>query len=374
MASLLPPSLDDLMALARQEGLDMKPVLLRVLTDMFVATGAHSREEEQQFEEIASTLVRQVDADTAAVVACRLAEYPQTPAGLGDAFIARGDDASRIILADAVWLPRRTVTAQALAGERLLAAAVAARSDLDADLMGILLERGDAIFDVTIAANLSVTIPRRILDELLARGRRESAIGRALLVRPDLFASERAVLFLHADRADRARIIEEAEQFTAMAGRGRQRRVAPVDLVVTLETAAMVQDAEAFSSLLALALGVSSEALQPILADRTGEALALCYAALGIDDEAATRLFMFRDPLVGHSTERVSALTNLVRRVSLAAAEKIVHAMLGLAAPERSGQHQPQYEAASGVMRPGAHRAADPLAALRDRRATGSRA
>jgi hypothetical protein len=371
MADLLPPSLDDLMALARQEGLDMKPVLLRVLTDMFVATGAHSREEDQQFAEIASTLVRQVDADTAAVVACRLAEYPQTPPGIGEAFIARADDSSRIILADAGWLPRRTVTTQALAGDRLLAAAVAARSDLDADLMAILLERRDPIFDVTIAANLSIPIPRRILDDLLARGRRDTAIGRALLVRPDLSAAERAVLFLHADRTDRGRIIEEAEQFAAMAGRARQRRTAPVDLVVTLETAAMVQDAEAFASLLALALGVSAETVQPILSDRAGEALALCYAALGIDDEAATRLFMFRDPLVGHSTERVFALTNLVRRVSHAAAEKIVHAMLGLATPERSGQHQPHYEAATGVARPTGHRAAESLTALR--RAAGLR-
>jgi uncharacterized protein (DUF2336 family) len=369
MSDLLPPSLDALMAMARQEGLDMKPVLLRVLTDMFIATGAHSRDEEAQFEEIASTLVRQVDSDTAAIVACKLAEYRHTPASVGEALVARGDDASRIILADAAWLPRRIVTSQALVGERLLAAAVAARPDLDADLMAILLERRDPIFDVTLAANLSVTLPRPVLDEILARGRHDAAIARALLFRPDLSASERCVLFLHADRADRTRIIEEAEQFVAMSGRNRQRRSAPVDLVVTLETAAMVNDAESFASLLGLSLGVSADTVAPLIADRSGEALALAYAALGIDDEAATRLFMFRDPLVGHSTERVFALTNLVRRVSFAAAEKIVHAVLGVSGTERSGQHVPQYDPAPGVPRPSAQRASDPVAAIRQRRA-----
>ena len=70
--------------------------------------------------------------------------------------VARGDDAARILLADAPWLPRPMVLAEAATGGRLLAAAVAARADLDGALMRLLLARQEAVIDVTLAANTAV--------------------------------------------------------------------------------------------------------------------------------------------------------------------------------------------------------------------------
>jgi hypothetical protein len=353
MSDLFPPELDALAAMARDEGLDMKPVLLRVLTDLFVATQAHSLDEVAQFRDIAGLLCEQVDQDTAAIVACKLAEYPHTPPGVGQALVRRGDDASRIVLADAIWLPRSVARLHAISGERMMAAAVAARADLDEDIMEILLSRDDALYDVTIAANLTIKLPAAVLEELLARGRREAAVARALLFRPDLTGADRAVLFIHADRAERTKIIDEAENLASLAGTARRRRQAPVDLIVTLETAAMVGDHDAFASLLALGLGVSTEAAQGLIAERTGEPLALAYVALGIPDDAATRLFMFRDPQVGHSSERVYALTHLVREVSGGAAERIVSAILGSELPLRApAAHQPIYEDTTASRRP----------------------
>ncbi|MEJ1938795.1 hypothetical protein WDZ92_52025, partial [Nostoc sp. NIES-2111] len=72
----------------------MKPVLFRVLTDLYIATENHSTDEIAQFRDIASALAEQVDADTAMVVAHQLCSYIHTPPGGGPALIRRGGGAS----------------------------------------------------------------------------------------------------------------------------------------------------------------------------------------------------------------------------------------------------------------------------------------
>src|SRR5437773_2852114 len=79
-AAPLFPGFDGLMTLSRREGVDIRPTLLRVLTDLYVQTNAHSADEERQFVELTSRLIDQVDDATRAAVRARLAIYPATPA------------------------------------------------------------------------------------------------------------------------------------------------------------------------------------------------------------------------------------------------------------------------------------------------------
>src|SRR6185312_2639791 len=74
------PGFDGLMTLSRREGVDIRPTLLRVLTDLYVQASAHSSDEERQFVELASRLIDQVDDATRAAVRGRLAIYPGAPA------------------------------------------------------------------------------------------------------------------------------------------------------------------------------------------------------------------------------------------------------------------------------------------------------
>src|ERR1700704_2951103 len=76
---LLFPGFDGLMTLSRREGVDIRPTLLRVLTDLYVQASAHSDDEERQFVELTSRLIDEVDDATRAVVRARLAIYPATP-------------------------------------------------------------------------------------------------------------------------------------------------------------------------------------------------------------------------------------------------------------------------------------------------------
>src|SRR6266853_345419 len=73
------PGFDGLITLSRREGVDIRPTLLRVLTDLYVQANAHSGEEERQFVELTSRLIDQVDDATRAAVRARLAIYPGTP-------------------------------------------------------------------------------------------------------------------------------------------------------------------------------------------------------------------------------------------------------------------------------------------------------
>src|SRR5215510_14051661 len=78
-AAPLFPGFDGLMTLSRREGVDIRPTLLRVLTDLYVQASTHSADEARQFVELTSRLIDQVDDATRAAVRARLAIYPATP-------------------------------------------------------------------------------------------------------------------------------------------------------------------------------------------------------------------------------------------------------------------------------------------------------
>src|SRR5580693_2677263 len=73
------PGFDGLMTLSRREGVDIRPTLLRVLTDLYVQARSHTGDEQRQFVELTSRLIDQVDDATRAAVRARLAIYPGTP-------------------------------------------------------------------------------------------------------------------------------------------------------------------------------------------------------------------------------------------------------------------------------------------------------
>ena len=74
--------LDSLVDLACRDGVDVRPTLLRVVTDLYVQKPNHSTEEETQFVELALGLIEAVDAQTRTIVSATLAGYPGTPAAV----------------------------------------------------------------------------------------------------------------------------------------------------------------------------------------------------------------------------------------------------------------------------------------------------
>lgn len=79
MKSSAYPPLDGLVDLACRDGVDVRPTLLRVLTDLFVQKPTHSSDEVTQYIELALGLVETVDDATRAAVAASLSRYPAAP-------------------------------------------------------------------------------------------------------------------------------------------------------------------------------------------------------------------------------------------------------------------------------------------------------
>jgi hypothetical protein len=77
--STIHPSLDSLVDLACRDGVDIRPTLLRVVTDLYVQKPGHSADEEMQYVELALGLIQAVDQTTRAIVASTLAAYPAAP-------------------------------------------------------------------------------------------------------------------------------------------------------------------------------------------------------------------------------------------------------------------------------------------------------
>jgi hypothetical protein len=79
MKSLAYPHLDRLVDLACRDGVDVRPTLLRVLTDLYVQKPTHSADEITQYVELALGLVDTVDDATRAAVAASLSGYVAAP-------------------------------------------------------------------------------------------------------------------------------------------------------------------------------------------------------------------------------------------------------------------------------------------------------
>jgi hypothetical protein len=71
--------LDSLADLGLRSGVDMRPTLLRILTDLYVQKFRHTSEEERHYTELALRLLDAVDVGTRAAVAGKLAHHLSPP-------------------------------------------------------------------------------------------------------------------------------------------------------------------------------------------------------------------------------------------------------------------------------------------------------
>jgi len=76
------PNLNSLVELGHRNGVDIRPTLLRVMTDLYFHKAQHSDQEERQFTELALRLIDLVDAKTRAIVADKIAGCPTAPAAV----------------------------------------------------------------------------------------------------------------------------------------------------------------------------------------------------------------------------------------------------------------------------------------------------
>src|SRR5262245_26686213 len=71
--------LEDLLGLGHGDWIDMRPTLLRVLTDLYLQRPTHTLDDERYYTELALRLIDAVDTPQRAALALRLASYPSAP-------------------------------------------------------------------------------------------------------------------------------------------------------------------------------------------------------------------------------------------------------------------------------------------------------
>jgi hypothetical protein len=76
------PNLNGLVELGNRDGVDIRPTLLRVMTDLYVQKLTHTEQEAQHFTELALRLIELVDTPTRAIIAHKIAGYPTAPAAV----------------------------------------------------------------------------------------------------------------------------------------------------------------------------------------------------------------------------------------------------------------------------------------------------
>jgi len=257
------PGFDGLMTLSRREGVDIRPTLLRVLTDLYVQANAHSADEERQFIELTSRLIDAVDDATRAAVRARLAIYPLTPAAVLKKFgLKPGASDSRVPLA------REILTVP------LASPSAPVKPPTEAELR--------------MASNLSMQ-PKDAaeINELFSRA---SASERALILHNLQDTPLRAAARIPAARARRA--------------------------IETLEMAAFAADVENFTLELGETLILPWRVATQLVNDPGGEPLACAARALDMPGPVFQRVLLFLKPDIGSSVSTVYRLSRLYDRLS----------------------------------------------------------
>jgi hypothetical protein len=249
------------MTLSRREGVDIRPTLLRVLTDLYVQALKHTPDEERQFVELTSRLIEQVDDATRAAVRARLAIYPGTPLKtmiqLG---LKPAHPNDRVPLAQEI--PTDPLPAQS------------AKAPTEAQLR--------------MQANLSMrpNDAAEISDMFFAAGPGERALILHNLNETPLKASAQ----IPAHRANRA--------------------------IHILEMAAFAQDAENFALELGEALILPARIAAQVTNDPGGEPLACAMKALEMPGPVFQRVLLFLNPEFGASVNNVYRIARLYDRLT----------------------------------------------------------
>ena len=305
---------------------EARRILLRVATDRFVNEPVLNLETIGRFEKETLPLLLDSDPHTRLIVARKLAPLRTAPAALLETIAALGGEAALMVLQLAVAIDRERLIAAAR-GDAAEAVAVAQRTDLDEALIRQLAERPEPAVVFALADNAFAAIPADIFALLARRAARDEKLARALLARP-VAPLDQAALFLYASSSQRAAMLLAAQR-AEMARAPAAAWPGGAEAAAKLERQALARQPAQFIATLAEALGCAPDLAERIVAEPSGEALAVALAALGAAEDATMRILLLGDA-VNLDYKRLGALTRLRDALHPAAARRIVAAIVGV--------------------------------------------
>lgn len=355
------PDLSGLLELSRIEQLDLKPVILRVQTDLYLRAPRRDRAARETFTSLACGLIPTVDQETACIVAGKLAAHPETPPAVLDALAARGGSVRAAILAAKASLPGHAdaVGAAGADGEEaplpaMLTARLASLPSLRREAIEDLSRDGRPEVDLALALNRGITLGGAPLRRLVDRARRMPDLALVLLARPDLSPADLAPLYLFADPAGREAIVRAVEATASL----RPCPPVPRGLGAALTALSADRDVEAFVATLADSLGLPPDFITAVdEPDARYDLLAVAMRAVGLHEDEAVYVFLTLNKGVACSAQRVSALVTVFRSLGRASARDLLAALLDRPIAERIPDLHRPYHGPEASFRHGGERA-----------------
>jgi uncharacterized protein (DUF2336 family) len=353
MPASVSKELADLARLAREGGLDLSPISLRVKADLLLSTPYPSPTDLAAFTEMAEALLPGIDEATALILARKLAGWPHTPGPVMAGLAAKGGAVLAELVRHGMKLSESDLERFVETGDEAMRAALAVRSDLTVQAVTMLVSSTNRELDLALIANHSAPMPRAAVDLLIARARIEPAYRPGLLARPDLSNIELAPLFLHAGAERRLAIVESLMAREALHPSERRPALSGPVFAGWLDLAADDRDA----AFIAIAdhLGGGAALADAMAVDASRDLAALALTASGTMVEEATRFLIRLGDDAAHSVERIFALVALMRSVRPAIAFRLAMHIAGTTAatPQRRGQHQPAMDPSGTPARAG---------------------
>ena len=302
---LKPPAafagLEDLLDLGHRGGIDMRPTLLRVLTDLYLQRPNHTPDDERYYTELALRLIDAADIPQRTALAARLGTYPSAPRAV---LLRLAHD---VIEVAAPVLEH----ASGLTGD---------------DLAAIARER--AASHAEIIARRPPPTPAATPP---AAATRSSANAEA---------SELAELFYAGDAAERRLILINLE-YAALAPLPPASTMQRPD-VWRLESATLQHNTDAVLRELERTLGLGRVQARRIVDDELGEPIVVAAKAMDLPADVLQRMLLFINPRVGQSVQRVYQLAELYGEISVEAARRMVSIWRGADGAETApARHEP---------------------------------
>jgi hypothetical protein len=325
-------SLNGLADIGLRSGVDMRPTLIRVLTDLYVQKLSHTPDEERHYTELALRLLDGVDVPTRAAVAVRLAKHLSPPLRVIQYLVNDLPEIATPLRGHALLQPPAQPAAPA--PPVAVAPAIEDTAPIEAPPEEEPIEHEP------------VTDPRGTMDSTIA-------------------AELDDIFFTAAE--DARRLILLNFHVAAPSSPGQVVVLRDPGIGQRLEGAALGNHREELAKHLAEALRIPREQARRIVRDDHGEPIVVAVKALGISRDVVYRLLMFVNPAVGHSVERVHALAMLYDEMTTQAAEGMIAIWQALRSETRTAaKHQPLFwNDERSRARPAAATARRPLVAPR---------
>jgi hypothetical protein len=327
------PNLDGLIGLARRDGVDVRPTLVRVLTDLYVQKSAHTRDEEHRYTELTLWLLAGVDIPTRAAVAKKLAAHGQAPRAVLRRLARDVFEVAEPVLKGSAVLTSEDLLAIIRDFGPRYAGAIGARDRPDAPAADPPPERSAAVGagDDAVADRAS---PEAHAGEPSGAGLADPVVDK----REPVGIGE---YFLHAGSSERRLLLANLEDGTLGATKTTFAAVSE-DAIRRLEAAAMQRRPDEFVRELELSLRIPAHRAREIVHDDTGEPIVIAAKALQMPSDILLRILLFLNPVIGHSVERVFDLVNLYDQLSAEAALHLVSSWQNaLASDRRTARYQP---------------------------------